>query len=227
MNTIWRRLKYYGIGFGLGLIFLIFFFQNRGCTWLPSNRVKNTILDRVIVVSEKTKQDMEGLNLSSEDIIQVLNDGDVEFKKSDKNSDDKVYLIEKEGRSYLFTLPNESYIAELFIGKDAFNVKTSEVGRGKIIHLPNDENMVYPDSTQYVTCQQEELGLADPKAIYKLIKETGEIDFGKTNLSVKPKPEHYMYFVKEGDTIGFEAIWYKNKINITAFDLPFENPCKQ
>lgn len=227
MNTIWRRLKYYGIGFGLGLIFLIFFFQNRGCTWLPSNRVKNTILDRVIVVSEKTKQDMEGLNLSSEDIIQVLNDGDVEFKKSDKNSDDKVYLIEKEGRSYLFTLPKESYIAELFIGKDAFNVKTSEVGRGKIIHLPKDENMVYPDSTQYVTCQQEELGLADPKAIYKLIKETGEIDFGKTNLSVKPKPEHYMYFVKEGDTIGFEAIWYKNKINITAFDLPFENPCKQ
>jgi hypothetical protein len=87
--------------------------------------------------------------------------------------------------------------------------------------------MVYPDSTQYVTCQQEELGLADPKAIYKLIKETGEIDFGKTNLSVKPKPEHYMYFVKEGDTIGFEAIWYKNKINITSFDLPFENPCKQ
>jgi hypothetical protein len=227
MNTIWRRLKYYGIGFGLGLIFLIFFFQNRGCTWLPSNRIKNTILDRVIVVSEKTKQDMEGLNLSSEDIIQVLNDGDVEFKKSDKNSDDKVYLIEKEGRSYLFTLPKESYIAELFIGKDAFNVKTSEVGRGKIIHLPNDENMVYPDSTQYVTCQQEELGLADPKAIYKLIKETGEIDFGKTNLSVKPKPEHYMYFVKEGDTIGFEAIWYKNKINITSFDLPFENPCKQ
>ena len=227
MNTIWRRLKYYGIGFGLGLIFLIFFFQNRGCTWLPSNRVKNTILDRVIVVSEKTKQDMEGLNLSSEDIIQVLNDGDVEFKKSDKNSDDKVYLIEKEGRSYLFTLPKESYIAELFIGKDAFNVKTSEVGRGKIIYLPNDENMVYPDSTRYVTCQQEELGLADPKAIYKLIKETGEIDFGKTNLSVKPKPEHYMYFVKEGDTIGFEAIWYKNKINITSFDLPFENPCKQ
>lgn len=206
---------------------MIFFFQNRGCTWLPSNRVKNTILDRVLVVSEKTKQDMEGLDLSSEDIIQVLNDGDVQFKKSDKNSDDKVYLIEKEGRSYLFTLPKESYIAELFIGKDAFNVKTSKDGRGKIIHLPNDENMVYPDSTQYVTCQQEELGLADPKAIYKLIKETGEIDFGKTNLSVKPKPEHYMYFVKEGDTIGFEAIWYKNKINITAFNLPFENPCKR
>lgn len=206
---------------------MIFFFQNRGCTWLPSNRVKNTILDRVLVVSEKTKQDMEGLDLSSEDIIQVLNDGDVQFKKSDKNSDDKVYLIEKEGRSYLFTLPKESYIAELFIGKDAFNVKTSKDGRGKIIHLPNDENMVYPDSTQYVTCQQEELGLADPKAIYKLIKETGEIDFGKTNLSVKPKPEHYMYFVKEGDTIGFEAIWFKNKINITAFDLPFENPCKR
>lgn len=227
MNTIWRRLKYYGIGFGLGLIFLIFFFQNRGCTWLPSNRVKNTILDRVIVVSEKTQNDMEKFNLTNEDIIQVLNDGEVAFKKSDKNSDDKVYLIEKDGRSYLFTLPKESYIAELFIGKDAFGVQTSADGTGKIIYLPNDENMVYPDSTRYVTCQQEELGLADPKAIYRLIKETGVIDFGKTDLTVKPKPEHYMHFIKEGDTIGFEAIWYKNKINITAFDLPFENPCKR
>ena len=50
--TFLRRLVYYLIGFGIGLIMVIFFFQNRGCSWLPENKVKETIL-RKIIISEK------------------------------------------------------------------------------------------------------------------------------------------------------------------------------
>ena len=52
MTTFWKRLRYYGIGFGIGCIFVFFFFQNRACTWLPDNRIKNSILDRTIVIQE-------------------------------------------------------------------------------------------------------------------------------------------------------------------------------
>jgi hypothetical protein len=62
MESLWRRLKYYGIGFGIGLVFVIFFFQNRGCSWLPSNRVKNSILDRLVVASDETLEILKKKN---------------------------------------------------------------------------------------------------------------------------------------------------------------------
>lgn len=85
MDKLLRRLKFYGIGFGLGLIFIFFFFQNRGCSWLPGNRVKNAILDRVLVVSDEVRSEMNTLKLSDSLLIQALNDGDILFSESDKN----------------------------------------------------------------------------------------------------------------------------------------------
>lgn len=209
----------------MGLIFVIFFFRNRGCTWLPENRVKNTILDRLIVVSDETQAVLDQKKISHKDLVEVLNDGEVYFKKSDKNNDDKVYYIEKDGINYLFTLPEESFISEVFLGDNAFKAKTSSKGKGRIIHFPKDESLVYPDSNTFVTCQQEALGLIEPKKILKLLKKDAWVDFSGTNLKLRPKPEHLLFFVREKDTIGVNAIWYKNKINITSFDIPFENNC--
>ncbi len=219
MTNFWRRLKYYGFGFLLGMIFLVFFFQNRGCSWLPSNRVKNAVMDRLIVVSESTAADLKEKGISFDEVVQVLNDGDVDFGKSNKEGDDKVYLIEKDGLNYMFSLPYESFISEVFIGSDVNGLQTSKEGFGTIIHYPNDDNMVYPDSSALVTCQQQKLGLIAPKEILKLIKKTGKIDFKKCDLSKRPKPEQYIWFEnKDGQLIGISAIWYKNKINITRFD---------
>jgi len=49
MNTFLRRLKYYGIGFGIGLLFVFFIFKQKGCSWTPGNRVKEAVLNRIIV----------------------------------------------------------------------------------------------------------------------------------------------------------------------------------
>ena len=64
-----RRLKYYGIGFGIGLIFVFIFFQNRGCSWLPGNRVKNTVLERVMVVNDETAKAFAKKGLTKKDAI--------------------------------------------------------------------------------------------------------------------------------------------------------------
>ncbi len=225
MESLKRRLKYYGIGFGLGIIFVLFFFQNRGCAWLPANRVKNAIMDRVIVVSDATQEKLDEKGLSVEDLIQVLNDGDVDFGASDKEDDSKVYVIEKDGVNYAFTLPYESFISEAFIDvKNSKQEPTSE-GTGVILHFPADENLIYPDSTRLMTCQQEKLGLISPTKILDLLKESGRIDFSKTKLEERPKPLHYLTFKNEDEEIGAKVIWYKNKLNITTFETEGLEDC--
>lgn len=225
MSAFVRRLKYYGIGFGMGLVFIFFFFQNRGCSWLPSNRVKNAILDRLIVISDSTDLILKEKGLSIDDIILALNEGDVEFDESDKDNQSKMYIIEQDEVKYAFTLPYESFISEVQIREKKRAIKPTKSGFGNILHYPNDDYLVYPDSTRLVTCQQEALGLIEPKKILKLIKKTGRFDFEKSNLKQRPKPEHFLTFESKGETIGAKVIWYKNKLNVTSFVSPKTENC--
>ncbi len=233
MDSFWRRLKFYGFGFGIGLVFVVVFFQNRGCSWLPSNRVKNSFLERLIVLPESQKALMLSKNLTEKDIINVLNDGDVNFEKSIKQGKTKVYLLEKEfdGKGvirFYFTLPRESFISEVMISApSASKVINTTSGYGDIIHFPKDDNLIYVDTTKLVTCQQNELGLLNPLDIYKLLKKSGRVDFSKTNYNKYPKAEQYLEFTdKKNRVIGTKSIWYKNKINITVFETPFKIECK-
>lgn len=233
MDSWLKRLKYYGIGFGMGLIFVIFFFQNRGCSWLPDNRVKNTILDRVLVLPDQEIDEVKKAGLTINDLSLVLNDGEVLFDESVKNGNPKVYTIEKEfeGKGKLkfyFTLPTESFISEIHLSETkASKVKNTRKGEGQLISFPKDEDLVFPDSSANVTCQQSVLKLINPRDILKLIKKTGKIEFSKSHLATTPKPEHYILFKDQlGREIGANIIWYKNKLNITNFYLPFKSICK-
>lgn len=226
MESFVRRLKYYGIGFGLGLVFVFFFFRNRGCTWTPSNRVKNTILSRMIVVSDDTKAKMDAKGITEKELVQVLNDGDIDFDGSDKNRKNKKYLIEKDGVKYVFTLPYESCISEAFISNSVKKVKPTKEGKGAFVHFPNDNNLVFTDSTKFLACQQDQLGVIGDKRIWKKIKKNGVLDFAKTDLKTGSKPEHYIEFVWDNDTIGTKIVWYKEKLNITSFHSDDLEPCK-
>ena len=217
MESLLRRLKYYGIGFGIGTVFVIFFFQNRGCSWTPSNRVKNAILDRLIVVSDSTKAQMDKKNITYNSIINALNDGDVEFTKSDKSKKDKLYVIERKDQSFVFSLPDESFISEVFLGDAINGISATKKGSGTIIRVPKDENMIYAEEGERIACQQEQLGLISTKKIYERLKSSGRINFEKSDLSVRPKPEHYITIINKGDTIGMTMIWYKTKLNISTF----------
>ncbi|OFZ53068.1 MAG: hypothetical protein A3D92_23510, partial [Bacteroidetes bacterium RIFCSPHIGHO2_02_FULL_44_7] len=193
MESFKRRLKYYGIGFGFGLIFIFFFFQNRGCSWLPSNRVKNAVLDRLLVVSDETQGVLDKKKISDDDLILVLNDGDVDFSNSSKDKKDKVYILVKDGIHFAFTLPNESFISEVFVGaKNGRKITGTKEGTGRIIRFPIDEDLVFPDSTAAVTCQQTKLGLINPREILRLLKKSGRVDFEKCELTHQPKPLHYL-----------------------------------
>jgi hypothetical protein len=235
MDSFLRRLKYYGIGFGIGLLFVFVFFQNRGCSWLPSNRVKNSFLERVIVVSEEQGKAMSEKGITVKDVVAALNDGDVDFGESKKSSDSnpKVYAVDKEldGKGnvrFYFTLPAESFITEVnFTAKNAVSVQNSINGKGRILRFPNEKNLLFVDSSKVTRCQLQVLGLSENKKLYRQWKRSARINFEKSSLKLSPKPEHYIEFSDgKGNWIGSRSIWYKNKINISSLDLPFETDCK-
>ena len=226
MEKFLRRLKFYGIGFGLGLVFVFFFFKNRGCSWMPSDRVKNSILDRVIVVSEETQKQMKRRGITNEDLVDALDDGDVYFSDSDKNGESKVYVVESKGVKFAYTLPYESFVSQVFIASKGKEVETDEEGFGEIIHYPNDSTLIYPDSTQMMTCKLERLGLMQPKHFLKRLEESASIDFEKTDLSIRPKPEHYLKFKVDTLDVGARVIWYKNKLNILDLDFEGDESCE-
>jgi hypothetical protein len=224
-STFLRRLKFYGIGFGLGLIFVVFFFQNRGCAWLPGNRVKNTILDRVLVISEETANVFQAKGLTKKDAIAALNDGSVLFGESDKRNDSKVYVIEHEGHKFLFTLPYESFITEVKLGGNALKTKTSNEGYGIVWRFPKDPNLVFIDSTELLGCQQKAISVKDGRSLFSAFKKSARIDFKRTDLAIRPKPEHYIIFKKDTNEIVAKTIWYKDKLEVLSFEIPFEVKC--
>jgi hypothetical protein len=232
MESFLRRLKYYGIGFSIGLIFVFIFFQNRGCSWLPSNRVKNAFLDRVIVVSDGQYELLKSKGITENDITQVLNDGKVDFSQSDTEGDLKVYKLSKElnGKGvvdFFFTLPNESYLSEVFLSpKNVGEVKNSVNGHGYLIHFPNDDHMLFLDSSEALNCKLKELGFKDADALFKEVKKEGRIDFSKTNFAEKPKAIQYIsIFENQKEKFGLKTIWYKNKINVVAIETNLNSLC--
>lgn len=222
MKNFLRRLKFYGLGFGIGLIFVFFFFRNRGCSWLPENRVKNTILGRVLVVNDAQLPLFDRKKITRNDLIQFLNDGDVDFGKSKKQGDPQVYSVTKVVRGKVvelwFTLPRNSYISEIINPTGSIqNAQNSAKGMGKMIHFPNVENMVYVDENPAFTQQRNELKIKSAKQLLACLKKSGTIDFEQSILK-GDLPEHYIRFVgPTGQIIEAKTTWYQEHIQFYNF----------
>jgi len=94
MRKFKDRIKFYLIGFGMGIIAVAFMFGKRGCAWLPENRVKNSIFENEIIYGDSIKDLMYCSNISSENIYDLLDSGgDVDFSESIPNESPKKYVI--------------------------------------------------------------------------------------------------------------------------------------
>lgn len=228
MDKFITRLKYYGIGFAIGMVFVFFFFQNRGCSWLPANRVKNAILDRVITLSDEQNTLLNKKGISKTDIIALLNDGEVDFEKSKRDGALKIYHLSNAKTELYFLLPKEAFTSEIkVVSKPVSQIKPSEKGTGSLLRFPNDNDLVFVDTTSLLNCQLGELGFINQRLILAQLKKAGKINFEKSNLYADPKPIVALEFPdKKGQIIKGKAIWYKNKINIFSLSLPFESACK-
>ncbi len=227
MNTFLRRLKFFSFGFIPSLIIVIFFFGARGCSWLPSNRVKGSVIDRVVVVSEKNEKSIEKLGLNASNLAQFISDAKVNFDKSSTKSNPKIYHFSKDGKSVYFALPKDSYVVEIVkASQNVMKVNLSNEGLGNLLLFPKEQDLVYLDTNERLTCQQGALGMIQNKQFFQAIKKNGKLDFEKSRLLSNPKT-HYLRFVnQQGIVIGANSLWYKDRIDIIRLDLSEKIDCK-
>jgi len=82
--TFFKRLGFYGFGFILGIILLMFFLneKNAGCDYLPNARILKLIREKPLNYSDAAINSMQNLNINSIAIKKILIDGDIDFSKS-------------------------------------------------------------------------------------------------------------------------------------------------
>ena len=114
MSTFTRRLLYYGIGFSIGLLFVFFFFNNRGCSWLPENRIKTLLSQQIIFVSEKNRDVLKNLRIETDEIKEYIESSEIYFSKSVKNVNPRIYHLEGSTKN------QENFVSQIVIYDEAF-----------------------------------------------------------------------------------------------------------
>lgn len=89
-----KRILYYLIGFGIGLILTIILFQGRGCEWTPGNRVKTSLQNSKILISNYEKCLLKCMSIPDETIFEMVNHGDVDFGKSDTKNSIQTFIVD-------------------------------------------------------------------------------------------------------------------------------------
>ena len=102
MNFL-NRLKFYLLGFILGLFLVYGIFKERNWDWLPENKVKKFLLENPLKIFYNKKQDLSSDQLSKK-IFDIIINGDVNFSKSETKQDLKIYLIEYKQNTAIFNI---------------------------------------------------------------------------------------------------------------------------
>jgi hypothetical protein len=99
-----KRLKYFAIGFSIGLLFVFGLFKDREFkwAWLPGNRVTNFILSHPIKINQKKINLIDQNGKFSNEIYNTILNGDVDFSNSETKKVLKYYTIQyKKNSLYL------------------------------------------------------------------------------------------------------------------------------
>ena len=112
MNFL-NRLKFYLIGFGLGLFLIYTLFKDREWDWLPENKVKKFILENPIKINLRKDQTKILTDQFSKNIFDLITNGNVNFSKSETKAVDKKYIIEYNSSSAIFNISFEDTLCRI------------------------------------------------------------------------------------------------------------------
>ena len=221
MESFWRRLRYYGLGFGLGLILTFGIFNTRGCSWTPENRVKEAINKRVWIIDNQTIKSFYKLHkLNDKKFHRLIQDADISFTESIRHGRHKVYDLtftdgnNKEAHCKAL-MTDESFVVE-FRPK---SLGCKEVKRvyAQIVHVPRNKNLVYAEDNPAIKEHLRALGIPNDIQLQKALL-SGHFDYQKSRLKEQPRPVHVFQFRPQNNKRRIEVsaacIWYKDKIKV-------------
>lgn len=118
-----KRIGYYLIGLSIGVIFLIFFFKNKQTEfcYLPNCRVLKEVRENNFKVEPDVQNTLDNLQLTEQDIEDILTYGDVNFSESDTHAEPcRMYIIEaiwkeKEVTFSIKNCPDEAILEKVVI----------------------------------------------------------------------------------------------------------------
>lgn len=224
MDNFFRRLKIYGIGFGIGLICVFLFFRNRGCNWLPENRVKSSFIERVIVVHEDEMAAFKALALNEKQLNDLIQNSAISFSESKKKGEPKAYQLTgtlPNGKPirFILTLPDRSVISELKINATTTEkVKNSITGKGYPVLFPNNKELFDLGTDKNTLKKLNSVGIGKSEQLLKMIKEIGYIDYSKSTFDSE-KSSHCWVIEKPSNAFSMQTTWYKEKITLKSVEL--------
>tara|TARA_R110002050_G_scaffold295620_1_gene454651 strand:+ start:40 stop:759 length:720 start_codon:yes stop_codon:yes gene_type:complete len=237
MEKFWNRFKFYFIGLSFGSLLVYFMFGNRGCAWLPENRVKNMIGEKELVISDSLFQVLSCFNLSNVDIYELLkNKGEVVFDKSSTRDTPKVYFLEAENENgwYAaeFALHEETKKAEV-VGlhkldqEPCRNIETAKVLR--VLSLPREDIMHIIEAQEIrilskAKCQLACLNLNKDDVL--IFHQTADIDLKASKPRLHPNPIYVLNGKINGETYIFTYIIGENRTRISDISSQTECDCE-
>lgn len=102
MNLL-QRIGYYSVGLIMGIVILMFFLSGKktSCDYSPTARVLKNIRIKDRQFSEEALQFFYSNNLDTSAVTKILNNGSVDFGRSETDMDEtcKIYFISGEAES--------------------------------------------------------------------------------------------------------------------------------
>jgi hypothetical protein len=233
MNKFKTRLKYFLIGFSLGLVFIFFIFGNRACAWLPENRVKNMLAEKEILVGDSVKFLMDCQKVTNDDVYRLLNEeGDVDFQRSITDTDPKIYLFQgkKDKKDITITYALGDSTTEV-IGFEfkLFNCISNLSNEHKnVVSVPEFEIISLIEEQEIrildkAACQFEAYGLKKTDVLTFHTHATNIIE--KSEPRLKPNPSYWLKGKIGLDEYEIKYIIGDSRTRIAEINGPIEKDC--
>ena len=83
-----KRFLFYGSGFAMGMVLLIFFLGGKraSCNYWPEARVLGDIAKKSILLNDETRAALSNRELDTTEVMKIIRYGDVDFSLSDTDA---------------------------------------------------------------------------------------------------------------------------------------------
>ena len=230
MDKLIRRLKYYGIGFGIGLIFVIVIFKQKGCSWTPQNRVKSAVFQRIVFVDSLDRAYLKAKHIQPKDLKKMIQNATLSFMDSKRHGNEKIYQLYSnfpngKGITFLVALREQSFVVDIDFVNTNFKKYVPLQGKATPFLYTKKENWF---SGKWKSYKFTKISASDaPEKITKYFLKNGYLDCGFTNFN-QVQPVHkidfftYVNATPRSETrehVTCEVIWFQEKLKIKEIEI--------